>query len=84
MFSNELARRYGNQGIVSTALHPGAIKTEISRHHNSLIQMLFVYFSRIIPATPDLNHAYRTYSSKMYRTARSRSCTLEPLLKERS
>jgi len=41
MFSNELARRYGNQGIVSTALHPGAIRTEIARHHNFFLQMFF-------------------------------------------
>ncbi|KAL0947377.1 hypothetical protein HGRIS_013493 [Hohenbuehelia grisea] len=32
LFSNELARRYADQGIVSTALHPGNLKTELQRH----------------------------------------------------
>jgi len=32
LFSNELARRYGEKGIVSTSLNPGAIKTELQRH----------------------------------------------------
>ncbi|KAB5588759.1 hypothetical protein CTheo_7803 [Ceratobasidium theobromae] len=31
-FSNELARRYGDEGIVSISLHPGNIRTEIARH----------------------------------------------------
>lgn len=32
MLSNELARRYGDQGIVSTAVNPGNIKSDIQRH----------------------------------------------------
>ncbi|KAF8130316.1 hypothetical protein EV363DRAFT_1335869 [Boletus edulis] len=32
IFSAELHRRYHDQGIVSTALHPGAIRTEGQRH----------------------------------------------------
>ncbi|KAF9232099.1 hypothetical protein BU15DRAFT_81612 [Melanogaster broomeanus] len=32
IFSNELKRRYGDQGIVSTALNPGGIRTELQRH----------------------------------------------------
>lgn len=32
LFANELARRYGDQGIVSTALNPGNIKTELQRN----------------------------------------------------
>ncbi len=31
LFSNELARRYGKDGIVSNALHPGAVETDIYR-----------------------------------------------------
>ena len=38
LFSNELARRYGSEGIVSTSLHPGAINTELSRNTGSLTQ----------------------------------------------
>ncbi|CAE7226720.1 unnamed protein product [Rhizoctonia solani] len=32
-FSNELARRYGSEGIISIALHPGNIRSEIMRHN---------------------------------------------------
>ncbi|KAG8795582.1 hypothetical protein FRC12_012321 [Ceratobasidium sp. 428] len=32
LFSNELARRYGEQGVISVSVHPGAIKTEVARH----------------------------------------------------
>ncbi|KAF5365243.1 hypothetical protein D9758_005483 [Tetrapyrgos nigripes] len=32
VFAKELARRYGDNGIVSTAVNPGNLKTELSRH----------------------------------------------------
>jgi len=32
VWATELARRYGDQGIVSTALNPGNLKTELQRH----------------------------------------------------
>ncbi|KAA1468862.1 NAD-P-binding protein [Dentipellis sp. KUC8613] len=32
LFSNELARRYGKDGITSICVHPGAIKTDLQRH----------------------------------------------------
>jgi len=44
LFSNEFARRYGGEGIVSTSLHPGAINTDLSRHTSSLLQR----FGRIV------------------------------------
>jgi NAD(P)-dependent dehydrogenase (short-subunit alcohol dehydrogenase family) len=37
LFSNELARRYGGEGIVSIALHPG---TDISSQAGSLVQRI--------------------------------------------
>lgn len=40
VFSNEPARRYGDQGIVSTALHPGNIRTDLQRHTPKLINSL--------------------------------------------
>ncbi|KAG2065335.1 NAD(P)-binding protein [Suillus decipiens] len=40
LFAAEVARRYGNQGIVSTALNPGAIKTELARHNSSFFRMI--------------------------------------------
>ena len=32
VFSNELARRYREQGIVSISLHPGAVASDLQRH----------------------------------------------------
>jgi len=40
LFSNELARRYGGEGIVSISLHPGAIDTDLGRYASGLIQRL--------------------------------------------
>ncbi len=38
LFSNELARRYGKDGIVSNALHPGGVETDI---YNELPKWLY-------------------------------------------
>ncbi|KAF9234874.1 hypothetical protein BU15DRAFT_78637 [Melanogaster broomeanus] len=35
VFSAELKRRYGDQGIVSTSLNPGGVSTELTRHASS-------------------------------------------------
>ncbi|KAI0305197.1 NAD-binding protein [Multifurca ochricompacta] len=40
LFSNELARRYGSEGIVSISLHPGSINTDLSRHASGLVQRI--------------------------------------------
>ncbi|CUA78244.1 Retinol dehydrogenase 12 [Rhizoctonia solani] len=37
LFSNELAKRYGDQGIISSSLHPGSIQTDLLRHWPWLI-----------------------------------------------
>ena len=31
LFSNELTRRFGDEGVISNALHPGIVKTELGR-----------------------------------------------------
>ncbi|PFH48869.1 hypothetical protein AMATHDRAFT_148897 [Amanita thiersii Skay4041] len=36
IFATELARRYGDKGIVSTSLNPGNIRTDIQRHLKGL------------------------------------------------
>ncbi|KAK7008517.1 NAD(P)-binding protein [Favolaschia claudopus] len=36
VFSSECAKRYGSDGIVSTALHPGMLTTDIGRHFSPL------------------------------------------------
>ncbi|THU94703.1 NAD(P)-binding protein [Dendrothele bispora CBS 962.96] len=40
VFSNELARRYGDKGIVSTSLHPGNLRTELPRHLPAIVPYL--------------------------------------------
>lgn len=42
VFSNELHRRYGDQGIISVSLHPGHLKTEAQRHVSSIEKVLSV------------------------------------------
>jgi NAD(P)-dependent dehydrogenase (short-subunit alcohol dehydrogenase family) len=34
VFSRELSRRYHSEGVVSHALHPGIVATELARHQN--------------------------------------------------
>jgi len=41
VFSNELARRYGEHGIVSTSLNPGNLKTDLQRTTPSAFMLLF-------------------------------------------
>ncbi|KAI0821738.1 NAD-P-binding protein [Trametes gibbosa] len=40
VYSNELHRRYADQGIVSVSLHPGNLKTDLQRHTSSLVEFL--------------------------------------------
>ncbi|TDL27093.1 NAD-binding protein [Rickenella mellea] len=40
VFSRELARRYGDQGIVSTSLNPGNLKTDLQRHAPALVRSI--------------------------------------------
>ncbi|KAK7451072.1 short-chain alcohol dehydrogenase [Stygiomarasmius scandens] len=42
VFSNELARRFGDKGVISTAVHPGNIKSELHRHLPSITSILMV------------------------------------------
>ncbi|KAF4610211.1 hypothetical protein D9613_010552 [Agrocybe pediades] len=41
LFSNELARRYNDQGIVSTSLNPGNLQSDLQRHLSPIL-MFFV------------------------------------------
>jgi len=40
LFSNEVARLYGREGIVSISLHPGIIKSDLMRHASSVLQLV--------------------------------------------
>ncbi|KAI0631524.1 NAD-P-binding protein [Trametes polyzona] len=43
VFSNELHRRYADQGIVSVSLHPGNLNTELARHSSKLVRFLMKF-----------------------------------------
>jgi len=43
VFATELARRYGDQGIVSTSLHPGSLNSDLHRH-GGRIQRYLIQF----------------------------------------
>ncbi|EJU00117.1 NADP-binding protein [Dacryopinax primogenitus] len=54
IFSNELARRYGDQGVVSTSLNPGAIDTELARYIPKWAAPLMILFKLLLsPADPN-------------------------------
>ncbi|KAG6834050.1 hypothetical protein H0H93_012318 [Arthromyces matolae] len=42
VFSNELARRYGDKGIVSVALNPGNLRSDLQRHL-SFVEKAMIY-----------------------------------------
>ena len=44
LFANELARRLKNDGVTANALHPGVIATNLGRHMNPLLGVVFGVF----------------------------------------
>ncbi|KAJ3824374.1 NAD-P-binding protein [Lentinula raphanica] len=50
LISSELARRYGDQGVVAIALHPGGVKSELLRHLHPIIAWI-VEKIRIYPVS---------------------------------
>ncbi|KAI0266574.1 NAD-P-binding protein [Gloeopeniophorella convolvens] len=43
VFAQELARRYGDKGLVVTACNPGNLRTDLQRHLNRFTQSLLYY-----------------------------------------
>src|SRR6267154_4080296 len=74
---------YGDKGIVSTALNPGGIKTELLRHRSSFAQMLMVRYHIFFKLPKQKVCIRRKWWPTMYHVARSRSYMLEPAKKER-
>lgn len=50
MFALELARRYGDQGIISISLNPGNLKTDLDRHAKLGVSII-LWFLLLWPAT---------------------------------
>ncbi|KAJ3520229.1 hypothetical protein NM688_g9192 [Phlebia brevispora] len=44
VFSNELQKRYGDQGVISIALHPGNLNTDLQRHGSIIVRTLSAPF----------------------------------------
>ncbi|KAG8985837.1 hypothetical protein FRB90_004416 [Tulasnella sp. 427] len=57
-FSNELARRYVDQGITSNALNPGAVKTNLFRRLGSLNEWIIFTFLAYPPDMGALTQLY--------------------------
>ncbi|EJD04777.1 NAD-binding protein [Fomitiporia mediterranea MF3/22] len=57
LIARELARRYGDQGIVSTSLNPGNITSELQRHLKGLLKKIILY-AGTSPDAKDLNGGY--------------------------
>ncbi|KAJ7334199.1 hypothetical protein DFH08DRAFT_880469 [Mycena albidolilacea] len=47
-YSAELARRYGDQNLVVTSLHPGVIKTDLHRHMNGALGAVINVMERTV------------------------------------
>jgi len=43
LFSNELARRFQDKGLISIAIHPGVISTDLTRYHSSFLSKPLSY-----------------------------------------
>lgn len=44
VFATELARRYGDQGIVSTSVNPGTLRSDLFRHWSHIMQIITYHF----------------------------------------
>lgn len=51
LLSNELARRYGAQGLVSVAVHPGQLKTGITQNSAGIVQRIWQWSPHTWPAS---------------------------------
>jgi NAD(P)-dependent dehydrogenase (short-subunit alcohol dehydrogenase family) len=40
LFSNQLAKKYGDQGVISSAVHPGPVKTDLYRDQSFITKLL--------------------------------------------
>ncbi|KAF7331541.1 NAD-binding protein [Mycena kentingensis (nom. inval.)] len=62
VLSAELARRYGEQGIVSTSLNPGNIKTNIARHWTSFGLKITKLLGHLIVYSPRMGALTQLYA----------------------
>ncbi|CCA77136.1 hypothetical protein PIIN_11119 [Serendipita indica DSM 11827] len=46
LFSNELVRRYGDKGLIAISVHPGVIRTDLDRNHDSLNRWMYWHLAQ--------------------------------------
>ncbi|KAK0212115.1 NAD(P)-binding protein [Desarmillaria ectypa] len=90
VFSNELARRYGDDGFISISLNPGNINSELLRHKSSVIQYLsqYVLYSTTYGAltqlwagtAPEAAACNGMFLAPWARIARPNPCTDDPAI----
>ncbi|KAK0481149.1 NAD(P)-binding protein [Armillaria luteobubalina] len=88
LFSNELARRYGNEGIISISLNPGNIDSELLRHKPPIFKYLspYILYSTTYGAltqlwagtTPEAVVCNGMFLAPWARIGRPNSCTNDP------
>lgn len=44
LFTRELAKRLAGTGVTTNSLHPGAVKTELSRHQRFLFTLIYPFY----------------------------------------
>lgn len=52
VFAHELAKRYGDRGLVSIAVNPGNIKSDLNKHAGKVQKLLSVSLNFLICASP--------------------------------
>ncbi|KAJ4470215.1 NAD(P)-binding protein [Lentinula aciculospora] len=89
LFSNELARRYSDEGVVSISLHPGSIKSDLLRYVPRILTRLMnwaLFYPVELGALTQLYAATAPESTKYsgeYLTAWARHVPTEPNLNVR-
>jgi retinol dehydrogenase-12 len=47
LVSNAMARKYGSDNIISVAINPGTLKTELTRHTNGMVAIIIVSLGKV-------------------------------------
>jgi len=53
LFTRELARRVGDRGVVTHAVHPGVVQTDLSRNVGPVLKALWRGFGRVFFKSPE-------------------------------
>jgi len=92
VFASEFARRYGDQGIVSSSVHPGLIVTNVGRNMPKLLVMIIRSFcynasmgaltSLFAASAPEAGNANGAYFTTWARLGKANPKALDPKVGE--